>query len=262
MILQISFRSGGRIVFHRLHERHRDWAQSMCRCYTEALFLPACRCVAKWLQDSSACSAQLAETCSLLMNPALIPAACIYWKAVILPNTLFVDHLRNSRVSGSRTVPERNLVLDATWALESQGVCVYMCRRRFTHLLHYRRTQGRSEASSGMSSILFHKRLLIYGHLPSFCSVALRPLPEQHPPPPHTLPPNLLPTPHHHTHTYTLLLMLVSHGQRRECLFLCAGSDVVNTHLITGSDGSRWLCSFVCLFFFFVGVVAASSGWN
>lgn len=39
--------------------------------------------------------------------------------------------------------------------------------------------------------------------------------------------------------------MLVSHGQRRECLFLCAGSNVVNTHLITGSDGSRWLCSFL-----------------
>lgn len=96
--------------------------------------------------------------------------------------------------------------------LLSARVCVYICRRRFTHLLHYCRTQGRSQASSGMSSVLFHKHLLIYGHLPSFCSVALRPLPEQPPSPSISFPLPLI------THTYTLLLMLVSSGQSRECL--------------------------------------------
>lgn len=63
-------------------------------------------------------------------------------------------------------------------------VCVCTCRRRFAHLLHYCCTQGRSQASSGMSSILFSKQLLIYGHLPPFCSVALCMLPEH--PPTHT----------------------------------------------------------------------------
>lgn len=97
--------------------------------------------------------------------------------------------------------------LGGTWAFLSVRVWVYTCRRRLTHFLHYCRTQGRSlQTSSGMSSILFHKHKLIYGHLPSFCSVVLCLC--------------FLNAPHPtRSHKHTLLLMLVSYGKRREWLF-------------------------------------------
>lgn len=188
----------------------------MRRCYTEALFfLPACRCVAKWLQDIGLFCTAGRNLRSVNESRTDTSSLCLMESNESSQHLLSIFYVTaESQVVGPS--PEWNLVLDCNLSPGRAGVCVYTCRRRFTHLLHYRRTRGRSEASSGMSSVLFHKRLLIYGHLPSFCSVALRPLPEQHPAPP---PPSLhtlflqisfpLPTiTHIHTHSYSCWLAM------------------------------------------------------
>ena len=108
--------------------------------------------------------------------------------------------LHNSRVSGMMDMSGwMKICAHCNLSFWVAG-CVCLCTV-CTHLLHYCGTHGRSQASSGMSSILFHKRLLIYGHLPPFCSVALRPLPEQFSPP--STPQLSLPLLPSHTHIHT-----------------------------------------------------------
>lgn len=151
----------------------------------------------------------------------------MWWQILILANTYSNCHDHHITALGRMFTQGWMRV----WAQCNVPMCVNM--RKFSNLLHHWRTQGKSQASSGMYSILFHKQLLIYGHLPSFCSVALHPLPEHYPP----------------SHRYTLLLMLVSYGQRQEWLFsvqeemwlILIWSPVLMTCIHDQQDS--WLCT-------------------
>lgn len=185
---------------------------SPCAGVTQRLYFPpACRCVAKWLQDISLFCTAGRNLRSVNESRTDTSSLCLMESNESSQHLLLIVYATaESQVVGLS--PEMEPCARLQLELWRAGVCVYTCRRRFTHLLHYRRTRGRSEASSGMSSVLFHKRLLIYGHLPSFCSVALRPLPEQHLPPLHTLFLQIsfpLPTiTHIHTHSYSCWLAM------------------------------------------------------
>lgn len=219
----------------------------MRRCYTEALFfLPACRCVAKWLQDIGLFCTAGRNLRSVNESRTDTSSLCLMESNESSQHLLSIFYVTaESQVVGPS--PEWNLVLDCNLSSGEPG-CVFIRVGGGLHIyciivapegdprpLQACPPSCFISVCSYMDIFLPSARL----HYVRFLNNT------QPPPPPHTLPPNLLPTPHHHTHTYTLLLMLVSHGQRRECLFLCAGSNVVNTHLITGSDGSHWLCSFL-----------------
>lgn len=114
------------------------------------------------------------------------------------------------------TVQASGCMKIGAWRFLIDSVCVFICVGGFSHLLNYFCTHGRSQASSVMSSILFRKRLLIYGHLPSFSSVALSTSWTTAPTPPFESASHPTITYCTRKHVHTLLLMPVSNGLRQE----------------------------------------------
>lgn len=107
-----------------------------CAGVKQRLFLLVCRCVANWLQDNPAQPAET-ETCSQLMDPTLVPpaASSLCWVA---NNESYLDFIIRFRWAVYWSV-SLNGSLGSVQLLSAR-----VCRRRFTHFLHYCRTQGRS----------------------------------------------------------------------------------------------------------------------
>lgn len=140
MILEISFRSGEGIVFHgaparqlfwcdRLHERHLESNKRASSVRAQVLhrgsfFLPACRCVAKWLQDIGLFCTAGRNLRSVNESRTDTSSLCLMESNGSSQHLLSIFYVTaESQVVGPS--PEWNLVLDCNLSSGEPG-CVFI----------------------------------------------------------------------------------------------------------------------------------------